>query len=72
MQIMKDPSDIIWSPVKRNDVSWNFEKFLIAPDGTPVKRYSKQFPVIDIMDDITGLIKKYNIQVVKDKTPGSQ
>ena len=25
----------------RSDISWNFEKFLIHPDGTPVRRYSR-------------------------------
>uniref|UniRef100_A0A286Y1Q0 Ubiquitin carboxyl-terminal hydrolase n=1 Tax=Cavia porcellus TaxID=10141 RepID=A0A286Y1Q0_CAVPO len=36
---MTDPKFIIWSPVCRNDVSWNFEKFLVGPDGVPVRRY---------------------------------
>ncbi|MGH0189172.1 UNVERIFIED_CONTAM: hypothetical protein FKN15_033537 [Acipenser sinensis] len=31
MSLMTDPKFIVWSPVCRNDISWNFEKFLIGP-----------------------------------------
>ncbi|KAK1799964.1 hypothetical protein P4O66_006477 [Electrophorus voltai] len=56
--LMTDPKFIIWSPVCRNDISWNFEKFLVGPDGEPVKRYSRSFPTIDIEEDIKLLLKK--------------
>ena len=36
-----NPKLIVWSPVLRSDISWNFEKFLISPAGTPVKRFSR-------------------------------
>uniref|UniRef100_A0A8C5TB65 Glutathione peroxidase 1 n=1 Tax=Malurus cyaneus samueli TaxID=2593467 RepID=A0A8C5TB65_9PASS len=39
--LMTNPQYIIWSPVCRNDIAWNFEKFLIGPDGVPFKRYSR-------------------------------
>ena len=38
-----NPKFITWSPVKRSDIAWNFEKFLIGPDGAPVKRYSRSY-----------------------------
>lgn len=56
--LMNDPKFIIWSPVCRNDVSWNFEKFLIGPDGKPFKRYSRNFLTSDIEADIKELLKK--------------
>jgi len=56
--LMDDPSSIIWKPVKRSDISWNFEKFLVGPDGLPVKRYSKSFLTADIEDDIEELLGK--------------
>jgi len=56
--LMDDPSSIIWKPVKRSDISWNFEKFLVCPDGLPVKRYSKSFLTADIEDDIEELLGK--------------
>lgn len=54
--LMDDPRSIIWKPVKRSDISWNFEKFLVGPDGLPVKRYSKSFLTADIEDDIEELL----------------
>nr|ABU49600.1 glutathione peroxidase [Paralichthys olivaceus] len=58
MALMSDPKFITWSPVSRNDVSWNFEKFLIGPDGEPYKRYSRNFLTIDIEADIKDLLQK--------------
>lgn len=59
--LMADPKHIIWDPVSRTDISWNFEKFLIAPDGVPYKRYSRHFETIDIHEDIQDLITKYKV-----------
>ncbi|XP_010292348.1 PREDICTED: glutathione peroxidase 1, partial [Phaethon lepturus] len=56
--LMTNPQYIIWSPVCRNDISWNFEKFLIGPDGVPFKRYSRHFETIKIQDDIELLLQK--------------
>lgn len=53
-----NPSYIIWSPVKRSDISWNFEKFLLGPDGEPVRRYSPAFPTLEIEKDIAKLVEK--------------
>lgn len=58
MALMTNPMFIIWNPVKRNDISWNFEKFLIGPDGEPYKRYSRNFLTIDLEADIKELLKK--------------
>lgn len=55
--LMANPLLITWSPVKRSDVSWNFEKFLISPDGAPVKRYSRNFITEMIGEDIEHLLK---------------
>ncbi|KAF6132408.1 RAB15, member RAS oncogene family [Phyllostomus discolor] len=55
--LMTDPKYIIWSPVRRSDVSWNFEKFLIGPEGEPFRRYSRTFPTINIEPDIKRLLK---------------
>uniref|UniRef100_A0A3P9K6D6 glutathione peroxidase n=1 Tax=Oryzias latipes TaxID=8090 RepID=A0A3P9K6D6_ORYLA len=55
--LMQDPKFLVWSPVNRTDVAWNFEKFLIAPEGEPFKRYSRNFPTIDIEPDIQRLLR---------------
>ena len=36
LSLMFDPKGIIWSPVRRSDVAWNFEKFLVDASGKPV------------------------------------
>uniref|UniRef100_A0A8C4SWS1 Glutathione peroxidase n=1 Tax=Erpetoichthys calabaricus TaxID=27687 RepID=A0A8C4SWS1_ERPCA len=33
-----DPKRLYWSPMKVSDIRWNFEKFLILPNGVPFKR----------------------------------
>ncbi|KAH3852332.1 hypothetical protein DPMN_094837 [Dreissena polymorpha] len=61
INLMKNPKLIIWEPVTRTDIAWNFEKFLVAPDGTPFQRYSKQFHTINLKHDIQHLIDKFQI-----------
>ncbi len=54
--LMTDPKFIIWSPVRRSDISWNFEKFLIDQKGAPVRRYSRRFETRHIAGDIEALL----------------
>ncbi|XP_072437984.1 glutathione peroxidase 1-like isoform X2 [Chiloscyllium punctatum] len=56
--LMRDPKFIDWKPVRRSDIGWNFEKFLIGPNGEPYRRYSKNFLTIEIEDDIKFLLPK--------------
>ncbi len=37
VSLMGDPKFIIWKPVRRSDISWNFEKFLVDQHGTPIR-----------------------------------
>jgi len=46
----------LWAPLRRSDISWNFEKFLINQDGVPVRRYSPGFETANIADDIEALL----------------
>merc|ERR1712226_861170 len=48
--------NLIWDPVRRSDVGWNFEKFLINQDGKPVARFSRKFPTEDIAPYIQKLV----------------
>ncbi|EFX69046.1 hypothetical protein DAPPUDRAFT_62762, partial [Daphnia pulex] len=45
-----------YSPMRNNDVRWNFEKFLISRKGKPVKRYDASSRVSDMRDDIESLL----------------
>ncbi|XP_069792718.1 glutathione peroxidase 1-like isoform X1 [Narcine bancroftii] len=69
--LMVDPKFIIWKPVCRNDIGWNFEKFLIGPDGEPYRRYSKNFLTIDIEEDIRTLLQN-NKRPHDDKTTDAE
>uniref|UniRef100_A0AAZ3RFD4 Glutathione peroxidase n=1 Tax=Oncorhynchus tshawytscha TaxID=74940 RepID=A0AAZ3RFD4_ONCTS len=55
--LIQDPKFLIWSPISRTDISWNFEKFLVGPEGEPFKRYSKKFETINIEPDIQRLLR---------------
>lgn len=48
---------ILWSPLKRSDIAWNFEKFLVSKDGQVLKRYSRHFETKDIAADIEKALK---------------
>jgi len=61
VSLMADPKLIIWDPVTRTDISWNFEKFLITPDGKPFRRYSRSFQTINVGHDIQQLIDKHKV-----------
>merc|ERR1712130_823269 len=54
--LMASPHFLIWKPVRRTDIAWNFEKFLIGKDGTPIKRYSRNFLTKDTEADIKNCL----------------
>jgi len=56
--LMDDPKFIIWSPVSRNDIVWNFEMFLIDKNGIPFKRVNHTVPPKDLEKDIVMLLNQ--------------
>mmetsp|Transcript_713 Transcript_713/g.1854 ORF Transcript_713/g.1854 Transcript_713/m.1854 type:complete len:150 (-) Transcript_713:208-657(-) len=54
--VISDPLKILWKPVSRSDIGWNFEKFLVNQDGRPVRRYSPKFATKNVAADIEALI----------------
>jgi glutathione peroxidase len=47
-----------YDPFHGNDIRWNFEKFLITPDGTPVRRYDESLDPMMIVPDIENELRK--------------
>jgi len=47
---------VLWTPVARSDIAWNFEKFLVDGDGKFVKRYSRYYDTNEIATDIDALL----------------
>lgn len=39
---------LFWEPLKLNDIKWNFEKFLVGPDGKPVMRWHPSVEVSQV------------------------
>lgn len=46
----------LWTPVARSDIAWNFEKFLVGPDGKLVQRFSRYHDTESIAEDIEKLL----------------
>lgn len=51
-----DTTVSLWSPVARSDIAWNFEKFLLDANGTPVKRYSRYYEIKNIAKDVDAMM----------------
>ncbi|EDO49156.1 predicted protein [Nematostella vectensis] len=47
---------VLWSPIKSDDISWNFEKFLIDHRGKPVRRYKPRLFPERMVQDIDSVI----------------
>ena len=46
----------LWTPVTRNDIVWNFEKFVLDKSGNVVKRYSRYYDTNAIAKDVDALL----------------
>ena len=49
---------ILWKPLSRTDVTWNFAKFLVDARGVPRRRFSPCFETAGLGDFIAELIKE--------------
>lgn len=56
VSLMNDPKLVIWSPVRRTDISWNFEKFLVNRKGEAFGRFSPKFQTSDLKHHIEQLL----------------
>uniref|UniRef100_A0AAQ5ZH38 Glutathione peroxidase n=1 Tax=Amphiprion ocellaris TaxID=80972 RepID=A0AAQ5ZH38_AMPOC len=46
--VIGDMKKLFWSPIKVNDIRWNFEKFLITADGMPLKSSILLFLLVEV------------------------
>lgn len=58
MGLIANRSDITWTPIRNNDISWNFQKWLIKPDGQPFKRYTSRTTPQAIEEDINTILNE--------------
>ncbi|XP_019642294.1 PREDICTED: glutathione peroxidase 6-like isoform X2 [Branchiostoma belcheri] len=60
MGISGNPDSLYWKPLKVSDVRWNFEKFLVDPEGKGVKRFSSYVTPEDLESVIDDFIRTWN------------
>lgn len=57
------PGRLFWQPIKLSDVKWNFEKFLVGPNGKPVKRWFPEVEVSVVRRDIVAHLRQIKGQI---------
>merc|ERR1711962_626327 len=67
--LIANRTDITWTPIRNNDISWNFAKWLVDHEGQPYKRYTSRTVPENLEDDITYLIDKCK-KATDAKRPG--
>ncbi|XP_073745649.1 glutathione peroxidase 6 isoform X2 [Callorhinus ursinus] len=56
--LLGSASQLFWEPMKVHDIRWNFEKFLVGPDGVPVMRWFHKAPVSMVKSDILEYLRQ--------------
>ncbi|KAF3815431.1 hypothetical protein GH733_016813 [Mirounga leonina] len=60
--LLGSASQLFWEPMKVHDIRWNFEKFLVGPDGVPVMRWFHKAPVSTVKSDILEYLKQFKTE----------
>lgn len=56
-RVLGDPGSFYFTPIANDDITWNFEKFLIDQNGVPYKRYTPdEYPLAEMRQDILTLL----------------
>jgi glutathione peroxidase len=63
MGLIANRSDVTWTPIRNNDISWNFQKWLIRPDGQPYRRYTSRTTPQAIEEDINSILNECTSQL---------
>lgn len=58
MGLIANRTDITWTPIRNNDISWNFQKWLVDTDGHPYRRYTSRTTPQMLEEDIKHLINE--------------
>uniref|UniRef100_A0A8B9MYM0 glutathione peroxidase n=1 Tax=Accipiter nisus TaxID=211598 RepID=A0A8B9MYM0_9AVES len=57
-----NPKNLFWEPLRNHDIKWNFEKFLVGPDGVPVMRWYHRTNIAVVKNDIIAYIRQQQQQ----------
>ncbi|NXF03837.1 GPX3 peroxidase, partial [Smithornis capensis] len=47
-----NPNKLFWEPLRNHDIKWNFEKFLVSPEGVPIMRWYHRTNIEVVKNDI--------------------
>ena len=54
----KFSKNVMYEPLKSDDIRWNFEKFLLNEQGRPVRRYDESLDPMEIVPDIDAMLER--------------
>lgn len=57
-ELLGTPSRLFWEPMKIHDIRWNFEKFLVGPDGIPIMRWYHRTTISNVKMDILAYMRR--------------
>uniref|UniRef100_A0A4X2KHE5 glutathione peroxidase n=1 Tax=Vombatus ursinus TaxID=29139 RepID=A0A4X2KHE5_VOMUR len=60
-ELVGTPRNLFWEPLKAHDIRWNFEKFLVGPDGVPIMRWYHRATISTVKVDILEYLRKRGI-----------
>ncbi|KAK2145813.1 hypothetical protein LSH36_655g00043 [Paralvinella palmiformis] len=55
-ELIGNPDELYFTPIRVNDITWNFEKFLINTSGAPYKRYEPEVHPDNLRSDIDEIL----------------
>ncbi|NXK97916.1 GPX3 peroxidase, partial [Formicarius rufipectus] len=53
-----NPNKLFWEPLRIHDIKWNFEKFLVSPEGVPVMRWYHRANIEVVKNDIIAYLRQ--------------
>ncbi|NXA32246.1 GPX3 peroxidase, partial [Eudromia elegans] len=57
-----NPKNLFWEPLRNHDIKWNFEKFLVGPNGVPVMRWYHRANIAVVKNDIIEYMRQQRRQ----------
>uniref|UniRef100_A0A8D2PGN1 glutathione peroxidase n=1 Tax=Zosterops lateralis melanops TaxID=1220523 RepID=A0A8D2PGN1_ZOSLA len=53
-----NPNKLFWEPLRNHDIKWNFEKFLVSPEGVPIMRWYHRTNIAAVKNHITTYLRR--------------
>lgn len=66
-ELLGSSNRLFWEPMKVHDIRWNFEKFLVGPDGKPIMRWHHRTTVSNVKLDILAYMREQAALGVRGK-----